>query len=32
VNGTYVEPKEWWDPKWVREKVDSQMGTAPAAE
>jgi murein DD-endopeptidase MepM/ murein hydrolase activator NlpD len=32
VNGTYVEPKEWWDPKWVREKVDSQMGSAPAAE
>jgi murein DD-endopeptidase MepM/ murein hydrolase activator NlpD len=29
VNGTYVEPKEWWDPKWVREKVDSQLGTAP---
>jgi murein DD-endopeptidase MepM/ murein hydrolase activator NlpD len=29
VHGTYVEPKEWWDPKWVREKVDSQLGTAP---
>ena len=32
VDGTYVEPKEWWDPKWVREKVDSQMGTAPPGE
>jgi murein DD-endopeptidase MepM/ murein hydrolase activator NlpD len=32
VNGTYVEPKEWWDPKWVREKVDSQLGTAPSEE
>ena len=28
VGGTYVEPMEWWDPKWVREKVD----VAPAAE
>ena len=31
VQGTYVEPKEWWDPKWVREKVESQLGpTVPA--
>ena len=31
VQGTYVEPKEWWDPKWVREKVESQLGpTEPA--
>jgi murein DD-endopeptidase MepM/ murein hydrolase activator NlpD len=30
--GTYVEPKEWWDPKWVREKVDSQLAPAPAGE
>jgi murein DD-endopeptidase MepM/ murein hydrolase activator NlpD len=30
VDGTYVEPKEWWDPKWVREKVESQMGILPA--
>lgn len=29
LGGTYVEPKEWWDPKWVREKVDSQL--APPA-
>jgi murein DD-endopeptidase MepM/ murein hydrolase activator NlpD len=26
TGGTYVEPKEWWDPKWVREKVESQLG------
>jgi murein DD-endopeptidase MepM/ murein hydrolase activator NlpD len=32
TGGTYVEPKEWWDAKWVREKVDSQLGPAPAAE
>jgi len=32
VDGTYVEPKEWWDPKWVREKVDSQMSPAPVAQ
>jgi murein DD-endopeptidase MepM/ murein hydrolase activator NlpD len=31
VDGTYVEPKEWWDPKWVREKVDSQLQPPPAA-
>jgi murein DD-endopeptidase MepM/ murein hydrolase activator NlpD len=30
VDGTYVEPKEWWDPKWVREKVDSQLAPPPA--
>jgi murein DD-endopeptidase MepM/ murein hydrolase activator NlpD len=30
VHGTYVEPKEWWDPKWVREKVDSQLAPPPA--
>jgi murein DD-endopeptidase MepM/ murein hydrolase activator NlpD len=32
LGGTYVEPKEWWDPKWVREKVQSQLGPPPAAE
>jgi murein DD-endopeptidase MepM/ murein hydrolase activator NlpD len=31
VNGTYVEPKEWWDPKWVREKVESQLGPSEPA-
>lgn len=32
VHDTYVEPKEWWDPKWVREKVDSQLAPVAAAE
>ena len=32
VDGTYVEPKEWWDPKWVREKVESQLAAAPPGE
>ncbi len=32
LGGTYVEPKEWWDPKWVREKVASQLGPPPTAE
>lgn len=31
VGGTYVEPKEWWDPKWVREKVESQLGPSEPA-
>jgi murein DD-endopeptidase MepM/ murein hydrolase activator NlpD len=25
VGGVYADPVEWWDPKWVREKVDSQL-------
>jgi len=25
VGDSYVDPKEWWDPKWVREKVESQF-------
>lgn len=25
VGDSYVDPKEWWDPKWVREKVESQI-------
>jgi murein DD-endopeptidase MepM/ murein hydrolase activator NlpD len=32
LGGTYVEPKEWWDPKWVREKVDSQLAPPQTAE
>lgn len=28
VGGTYVDPKEWWDPKWVQEKVEFQLGGA----
>ncbi len=22
---TYVDPKEWWDPKWVREHVEPAL-------
>ena len=29
VSGTYVDPKEWWDPKWVREKIESQLDREP---
>jgi murein DD-endopeptidase MepM/ murein hydrolase activator NlpD len=26
VGGVYVDPREWWDPKWVREHVEAQLG------
>lgn len=25
VGGTYVDPVEWWDPKWVREHIEVRM-------
>lgn len=25
VDDTYVDPVEWWDPKWIREKIDSLL-------
>lgn len=25
VGDTYVDPKEWWDPKWVREHVEARL-------
>jgi murein DD-endopeptidase MepM/ murein hydrolase activator NlpD len=25
VGGVYVDPVEWWDPKWVRERIDPQL-------
>jgi murein DD-endopeptidase MepM/ murein hydrolase activator NlpD len=28
VGDTYVDPKEWWDPKWVREHVEERLATA----
>jgi murein DD-endopeptidase MepM/ murein hydrolase activator NlpD len=31
VGETYVDPVEWWDAKWVREKVD-EMGGPPPGE
>lgn len=27
VGDTYVDPKEWWDPKWVREHIDARLVT-----
>jgi len=32
VRDTYVDPVEWWDAKWIREKIDALLMTAPAAE
>lgn len=32
VRDTYVDPVEWWDPKWIREKIDALLVTAPDAE
>ncbi len=25
VGDIYVDPIEWWDPKWVREHIDAQL-------
>jgi murein DD-endopeptidase MepM/ murein hydrolase activator NlpD len=25
VSGTYVDPKEWWDPKWVHEHIEARL-------
>jgi len=30
VGETYVDPVEWWDPKWVREHVDVRLGAKAA--
>jgi murein DD-endopeptidase MepM/ murein hydrolase activator NlpD len=30
VGGVYVDPTEWWDAKWVEEKVMSRLGGIPA--
>jgi murein DD-endopeptidase MepM/ murein hydrolase activator NlpD len=27
VGGSYVDPKEWWDPKWVREHIEARLVT-----
>jgi murein DD-endopeptidase MepM/ murein hydrolase activator NlpD len=32
VGEAYVDPTEWWDAKWVEEKVMSRLGTAQIAE
>jgi hypothetical protein len=26
VGQTYVDPLEWWDPKWVRDHIESRLG------
>ncbi len=26
VGGTYVDPLEWWDPKWMRERIEARIG------
>lgn len=34
VHDTYVDPVEWWDPKWMREKIDALLpppGATPSA-
>ena len=31
VGGTYVDPVEWWDAKWVREKIDEVGGLTAEA-
>jgi murein DD-endopeptidase MepM/ murein hydrolase activator NlpD len=28
VGGFYVDPVEWWDAKWIREKVDEPLAAA----
>jgi murein DD-endopeptidase MepM/ murein hydrolase activator NlpD len=28
VGGVYVDPVEWWDAKWIREKVDEPLAAA----
>jgi murein DD-endopeptidase MepM/ murein hydrolase activator NlpD len=32
VGDAYVDPTEWWDAKWVREKIESRLGLASPAE
>jgi murein DD-endopeptidase MepM/ murein hydrolase activator NlpD len=30
VGRTYVDPLEWWDPKWVRDHIESRLAAMPA--
>jgi murein DD-endopeptidase MepM/ murein hydrolase activator NlpD len=32
VGETYVDPVEWWDAKWVREKIDEMGGPPPGVD
>lgn len=29
VGQTYVDPKEWWDPRWVRDHIEAKLDSAP---
>ena len=31
VSGTYVDPQEWWDARWVREHVEERLEGQPTA-
>ncbi|MGH0035982.1 MAG: M23 family metallopeptidase [Myxococcota bacterium] len=31
VGGEYVNPVEWWDPRWVESHIDARLGAGPAA-
>jgi len=28
VNGIFVDPKEWWDPHWIRDNVEDKINSA----
>jgi murein DD-endopeptidase MepM/ murein hydrolase activator NlpD len=32
LHGVAVLPVEWWDAKWVREKIDEMGGPPPGAD
>lgn len=32
VNGEFVDPLEWFDPKWLREHIEPKLVTEPAGE
>lgn len=31
VGGEYVNPVEWWDPRWVETHIDARLGPGPAS-
>jgi murein DD-endopeptidase MepM/ murein hydrolase activator NlpD len=31
LRGVHIDPVEWWDPKWVREHVATELASLPAA-
>lgn len=32
IHGTHVDPREWWDGKWIRDHVTSALNVLPPAE